>query len=136
MAFATAQDVAARLGRDITEAEETMADLLLDGATAIIAVECGRDDEWADELHPVPGVLKIVCVEVAARSMTNPQGLKQLQERLGQYQHQTTYRDIIEGGGLMLTKAEELLVRRAVYGTTTASPRVSSWLDDIYCFGS
>lgn len=126
MAFATTDDIAARLGRDLTDAETTMADLLLDGATAVIAEAAGKDDDWAESLDPVPQVLRFVAVEVVHRTLCNPQSLESASEQLGAYQHSERFRAGAAGGGLALTGTEELLVRRAVWGTTTGSVQVES----------
>lgn len=131
MAFATAEDVAARLGRDLTDAETTQVEALLDSATAIIALYVGKNDDWAAELDPVPSVIKLVTIEAVLRAMANPHGHVAVGESLGAYSSNIRYRDGDAGGGLLLTSTEQRLIARAVHGTGTGSVRVDSMIH--YC---
>lgn len=131
MTFATADDIAQRRGRTFTEDERAMADLLCEAATAVITDAAGKTDAWADTLDPVPRILKFVAIEVVARVMPNPDGLRSFQEQLGAYSHSESYRDVATGGGLLLTQSEVLLVRRAVWGTTSGSVKVASAATEI-----
>lgn len=130
MAFATPQDIATRLGRDLEAIPAAMADQLLDAATAVIAEAAGRDDTWAETVDPVPAMLRFVAIEVVARAMANPNGVRSESEQLGTYQHSQAFRD--DGGGLWLTTTERLLVRRAVYGTLSGSSRPTGVVEEVY----
>lgn len=133
MAFAITEQVAARLGRSLTEAEEAMVEALIEAATALIADAAGRDDAWAEALDPVPNLIKIVCVELVNRTMANPQALSTFQESLGAYSQSQRFRDGAAGGGLELTAVERRLIRRTVWGQLSGSATVESVVDDLYC---
>lgn len=111
MAFATTEDIAARLGRSLTTGEESAVTLLLELATSLIVAEAKQTDAWATALDPVPGVLRTVCIEATTRALSNPQGLASLQETLGAYSSSVQFRDYATAG-LLLTKDERRLVRR------------------------
>jgi hypothetical protein len=130
-AFATAADIAARRGVALTDTQEEMAELLVIAATAVITDAAGKTDAWAAALDPVPGMLRFLCIEVAARAMANPDGLRSLGEQLGAYQSSMSYRDVAAGGGLMLTTVEQLLVSRVVHGRTSGSARARSVVNDL-----
>lgn len=130
MAFATTDDVGTRLGRDLSDPETLAVTFLLEGATAVIAEGAGRDDDWAAALDPVPKLLKLLAVELTCRALANPNALDGLTEQLGAFNYSARFRN--EGGGLLLTKTEELIVGRVVNGSNRASPRTPSILDDIY----
>lgn len=132
MAFATAEDIAARLGRSLTTSEEPAVDLLLDAATALIALDVGKTEAWAAALTPVPTVLRVLCIELTTRALANPQGIANLSETLGAYSSSVRFRDY-DGAGLCLTTTEGRLARRVVYGQDTASPTVGSILRDHSC---
>lgn len=125
-AFATTTDVELRLGRELTTAEEDQVELLTAAATAVITQEAGKTEAWADDLDPVPRVLRYLTVELVLRAMANPQGVVSFTEQLGAYSTSQRFRDT--GGGLLLTKQEGILVRQAVYGETTGSARLGSIL--------
>jgi hypothetical protein len=129
MAFATTQDVSARLRRELTEPEEDQAELLLEIATAVIAEAAGKSDEWAENLDPVPQLIWVVCVEVASRAMDNPSGYQSIQEQLGQYGRTVRYTDVAAGGGVFLSDREIMMVRRVVRGQLSGSVAVESILD-------
>lgn len=130
MAFATAEDVATRLARDLTAEQGAQAEFLLDIATAVIAGACGKDDAWAAALTPVPDLVMGMCVELVVRVMSNPTQARSMSEQLGQYQHSESFRDAAQGGGMLLAPWEELAVRNAVFGRTTASVRVKAVVND------
>jgi len=60
-------DVAVRLGRDLTEAELAAVPALIAEASALVAGYLGR--EWAD-MDAVPGAVRIACSRMVARAMT------------------------------------------------------------------
>lgn len=128
MAFATSQDIETRVGRDLTTAELAQAGQLLDAATAIMAEAAGKDDDWADELSPVPQILKTVCIEIVSRVLDNPSNLDSFRESIGAYSYSKDFR----AGYLMPTPAERDLIRRVAGTPTTASPRVKSFIEDIF----
>lgn len=131
MAFATTDDIAARLGRDsLTAAELSQATSLIEGATAVIAEAVDKDDAWVAALDPVPNVLRVVTVEAVVRAMANPSGLRSESEQLGSYQHSQSFRD--DGGGFWLTTTERMLVRRAVWGALSGSSRPTGVVEQVY----
>ena len=132
MPFATAEDVATRLGRSLDPTEAAKVDGMLEAATANIAAAADKNDAWAAALSPVPNVLHFLAIELVIRAMPNPGGLRSQSETLGAYQSSQAFRDDSNGGGLALTQVEESLVRRTVYGTTTASIKTESLADDLY----
>lgn len=127
MAFTTTDDIADRLGRDLTTGEQQSVALLIEGAQAVIAAACDKDDDWAAALTPVPKLLRVVAIEVVCRALANPNSLDSLQEGLGQWSSTARFRD----AGMMLTPGEELLVRRAVFGTSSGSSRPLSTVDEL-----
>lgn len=124
MAFATADDVATRLGRSLTDAEEATAEQVIALATGLIADEVDRDAAWAEDLDPVPEALKGICVEKAKVAVSNPSGAAAIQEAIGSYSYSRTA-PRSEDGGVFLTEAEGRIIRQAVYGTSagSSSPR-------------
>ena len=126
MPFATTTDVGDRLGRTLTAGEETTVGLLLELAQGVIADAAGEDDAWADELSPVPVVLKALAIELVCRALANPNSLESLQESLGQANYSARFRE----AGLFLTPYEESLVRRAAGTTTSGSALVRSLVGD------
>ena len=131
MPFATAEDVATRLGRALTATEAATAEMLIEAATAVIAEAASKNDAWATALTPVPNMLKFLAVEVVVRAMANPEALSRFQEQLGAYSSTKAFATVTAGGGLMLTDVETNLVRRTVYGTLSGSVRVESLADDV-----
>ena len=125
MAFATSEDVEARLGREFTAGEEVSIDAMLEAATAEIAEAAHKDSA---DISPVPDYLKYLAVEVVCRMLANPNGLAGLQESLGQFSYNVRFAD--GGGGMLLTPAEELRVRRVVHGRVNGSVRVGSVVDN------
>jgi len=113
MSFAEVTDVETRLGRELTTAEEGSVELLLDTATAVIAVAAGKSEAWAAALDPVPAILKGFCIELACRGLANPEGLFSKSETLGSYSYSPGFnRDT--PGGLTLTPIERRVIRNAV----------------------
>lgn len=125
MAFATADNVADRLGRKLSDAENGSAEFLIDAATSLVADAVDRDEAWAEALDPVPKVLRLIVVEATCRALNNPAGLDSLQESLGDHSHTQTFRRGADAAGLLLTKPERELARRTVLGaglTTMRTP--------------
>ena len=131
MAWPTNTDIATRLARTLTTAEETQADLLLEQAVAAVADACGKDDDWADALDPIPAALAGIVIEAVARAITAPIGVRSTQETLGTYSHSESYTDQL-AHGLQLIAAEERRARRIVFGASTGSATLPSVLDTLY----
>jgi hypothetical protein len=128
--LATIHDVAKRLGRALTEAEEGQVDYLIDAATAVVqeAIEI-------DVPEPVPKVLRVACVELITRAITNPAGLVSESKTLGSYTHTRGFRSHSAAAktptGMELTALEEQMVRRAV-APTQGSVEVEGHINDIF----
>jgi hypothetical protein len=118
MPFATSDDVATRLGRDLTAAETAMAEQVIDMVTGLIVDEVDRDLAWATALDPVPAVLKALCVDKVIAVGANPSGLRASSQTLGQASYSKSFRD---DAGLWLTPQQARLVRQAVYGSLSGS---------------
>lgn len=131
MALATTDDIATRLGRDLTDTEDAQAELLITQATGLIALAAGKDDDWATTLSPVPDALTSICIEAVARTMAVPIGVRSQQETLGSYNHSESYPDQL-AAGIALTDAEELRVRRIVFGSTSASTYPDAIIHNVY----
>ena len=138
--FATLNDLALRLGvgseDDLTATQTAQGTMLLGLATGMIAETAGRDTEWADELDPVPEIVRGVCLEMVARVMEplmrNPAGASSQSKTIGSYSETTRFES---GGssagvaaGLNLTDSEALMVRRALIGTLSGSAYLPSML--------
>lgn len=130
--LATVTDVRNRLARPLTEPEETQVGSLITAATVNILNAVDKDADWTipPEIKPL---LAMLCVEVVSRAMSNPQAIGQESETLGAYSHTTTYAREIPGSGLLLTNVEELLIRRAVWGTNAGTAR--GYQRDLYLYG-
>lgn len=127
MAWPTNMDIAARLARTLTTAEEDQADLLLEQAIGAIADACGKDDDWSADLTPVPAALAGIVIEVVVRTMSAPAGLRS--QSLGQWSE--SYPDQL-AQGMQLTDAEERRARRIVFGRTSATSRPESVINELY----
>lgn len=124
--FASTSDITTRLDRTLTAGQQAQVALLLAAATTVISDAADKSDSWAATLNPVPQILRFVCIELVCRAMDNPEGLEAFSEQLGAHRTSKSYRKAAQGAGILLTKTEELLVRRAVHGTTTGSAAVQS----------
>lgn len=123
--FAETSDVAARLGRDLTDAETTMVAPLIASVTALIGDAGGLTTAELAALDDDQPVLKAVTVEAVVRVLQNPAGVESVSEQLGSYQHQQRWANPA-ATGLHLTTVERRLVRRAlgtgVTGVTLETP--------------
>lgn len=131
-AFASAGDVEVRLGRELTEEEEAIAEQVVDAVTGLIADSVGRDSDWAASLDPVPPTLSQLCIEKAVAKIANPVGALSTDERLGDYSYATRYAEQGIVGGLTLTRTERALVRRAIFGSNLVSTRTPPIADDLW----
>lgn len=131
--FASLDDLAVMLGvgtaASLTTVQVTQAEMLLPLVADLVIDAVGRDTAWALALDPVPALLRAVTLTVVKRFMDNPSGVRSESETLGQYQHSASYTD--GAHGLMLTDAEVMLCRRAVYGKLSGSSRPLTTLDDM-----
>lgn len=128
MAFATADDVATRLLRDLTPAETSAVEAVLAIVTDLMVNAAGKTAEG--DISPVPAALKLLAIEKAIQLLNNPRGLASLSEQLGSASRSETYpraSDI----GLFLSDAEERLIRNAVLGATRGSAKVRSIVDEM-----
>lgn len=128
MAFATVDDVATRLGRALTEAEEAMASQTIEAVTAQIVDAVDRDGAWADALDPVPGLLKALCVEKVIVVGSNPNSLAAESETLGAHSRSRTFQRSNDSG-IFLTDAEQRQCRLAVYGSNSGTASSESVVD-------
>ena len=109
------------------------AELLLELATLAIAGACDKDDAWASALTPVPAIVRVTCIEAAVRVLVNPTGARSVSQQLGSYQRSESFHANFDpaAAGIQLTDAEELRVRRAVFGTSSGSSQARSVASDI-----
>lgn len=130
MPFATPADVATRLGRALSAAEQVLATQVIESVTGQIADAVDRDAAWAAALDPVPKTLKTLCVEKVIIVGTNPNGLAAESEDLGAHSYSRTFQRSNDVG-IFLTENEKRLAREAVYGTLAGSSSPRSMIDRI-----
>lgn len=126
MAFADADDVAARLGRDLTDPETGVAGSVIVTVTGLIAATLDQDAEWAQNLDPVPAYFTALCVEKTIGAIVNPTNLAAESEQLGAYQHSQTFPRSLDGG-VFLTAAERREVRRAANLESLGAVEYETW---------
>ena len=143
MPFATLNDLAVLMGKadedEFTAAEAAKGTLLLELATGLITAGVGKTDEWAEDLTPVPMILRIVTLgavfRVMDRSVNNPTGASSESETLGAYSHTVRYgensgsSDHAETLSISISDAEMLMCRRAVWGRLSATTMPATTLD-------
>lgn len=120
-AFCTPGDIAGRLGRDLTAVEAVQVPVLITSVTGLVAAACDKTDAWATALTPVPPGVRVVSIEAVIRVLLNPAGVRSETEQLGQHQHSVSFADGTGGAGIYLTPPEEIRVRRAVFGASSAT---------------
>jgi hypothetical protein len=129
--FATVSTVATRLGRELSGTDAAQCNLFIAAASTGILAALDRNPlTWspAPEARPM---LSMMCVELVARTMANPTDLQRKSEAIGSYSYTEMY--AARGSavpGLIPTPTEELLLRRVVFGSNTASVKVRSFADD------
>ena len=121
-ALATVADVAARLGRELSETEEARMAVILDDVSAAVRSYC------AQEFDPVPPVVLAVVCQIAARTFGSTPEANGIQaETAGPFTVQ--YGSVGAAGSVGLLPSErEALHRyrvRAGVGTVAVSPWVS-----------
>jgi hypothetical protein len=123
--FCTPADIATRLGREgaLTAAETPMVEMLCELATDTIMAAIDKTEAWRAAITDVPRIVRVVAIELVTRGMANPTGVGSITETLGAYSYTTRYtvQAQANAAGLMLSPAEERLVRRAVFGTLSAT---------------
>ena len=128
--FCTPADIATRLGRDLTEAEQGTVEMLCELVTGEIAAAVDKDADWPGSLEAIPASLRTIAIEVVSRLMLNPTGLSSTSETLGAYSYTQRFGgDTMSqagGGGVALTAAAKRRVRRAVFGASVDSIEVAS----------
>lgn len=110
MAFASVEDVASRLGRELTDNETQTVEMVLDSVSGLAAEAAGEAADWSPE--PVPATIKLLCVEKAVSVLANPEGYASVSEQLGSYQHTGTFPRAADIG-VFLSDDERRRVRRA-----------------------
>jgi hypothetical protein len=121
--LASTDDVAARLGRPLTDEElATQVPYLLHMAAATIADAAGYDDGWVASLTPVPNLLRGMSVELVNRALKNPSQATQIRQQVGSYAYQAAWAN----PGFVLSDQEEAMIRRTVHGRTTVSVHIAS----------
>lgn len=131
MAFADAADVGIRLGRALTDEETATAELIIELVEGLIADAVGENAAWVTGLSPVPGVLRVLCIEKAVAAISNPSSAASWSEQLGQWQRSETYPRAADVG-LFLSETEQRLARRAAGLAPSASSRPASLVGDFH----
>lgn len=128
MAFATTEDVATHLGRDLTTAEEALAEDALDLVADLIRDAVSKSTSWTPS--PVPSALKALSIQKAKAAVVNPSGIANDSESLGAYSYARTF-PRNAGSGLFLTDAEARQARFAVHGTNRATVMLGSTFEEV-----
>ena len=126
MAFATAADVEARLGRDLTVAEEAAAEAVIETVTGLVLEVAGTA-----ESSPVPTYYTALAVEKAVGAISNPSNLASESETLGAHTHAQTFPRSLDLG-VFLSEREEYQVRRIANGLVSSSTRTHALPHDVY----
>src|SRR5690606_5757611 len=108
MAFADEADVVLALGRELTTAEQTSVDTLLDEATDLITGHLGCTPD------PVPDAVKRVTARMVARVFSQAQisvGASQVQETAGPFSRSTSYASGTSNGSPWLAAADKVTLR-------------------------
>jgi hypothetical protein len=127
--FCTVADVATRLGRDLTDAEQGTVAMLCELVTSEMAAAADKDAAWLAALTEVQPPLRVIAIDVVTRLMRNPTGLSSTSETLGAYSYTQRFAGDGESasvGGMALTAREERRVRRLILGTSVGTIEVPS----------
>ena len=128
--LATSGDVQNRLGRVLGDAEVASVDVLCGVASLSILATLGLDYTFAfTDNDEAESMLGMFAVEMVVRVLNNPTALSAHSETLGSYSYSETFANRAELG-LALMPAEELMLRRLVFGSNSASIKVRSAADD------
>lgn len=127
--FATTEDVATRLGRELTDAERYQVSGALTAVGGFICSAADRQPDW--EPDPTPAYFKELSIQKAIAALVNPANLASQSEQLGAFQHSETFQRS-QDGGLTLSDDEGRAVRDAAYGTGAGSARTRAVVDDVF----
>lgn len=115
-ALATVDDVAVRLGQDITDPGQAQA--RLEDASEIVRAYAGvtwlNDDE--DTLVDVPAQIPGVVAQMVERAARNPTGVVQTQEQTGPFMQSLSF-GADAAARLYLTRHNKMVIRSAVART-------------------
>lgn len=109
--LASQEDVEARLRRELTEAESSHIDSLLEEASSLVTEYC-RGREFGDD---IPDAVRIVTSRVAARSLSSPDGnggVQVLHRAAGNFSLSQTYTSEAANGGVYLSSVDRKQLRR------------------------
>lgn len=120
MAYAQPQDVATRLGRDLTDAEIVQAVAYLDDVEAEISSRLG---DLTGRVTAPTFLALLVRVEATAakRVFLNPGGIRQHSESVDDYSQSDTFDTSISTGGLYVSDDEWLLLGAGSSGSGSFS---------------
>lgn len=114
-AFATLEDLDARIPGGIKTADEARAQADLLDASTLIREEA--DKTWVDEnedlVEDLPDIIVTVCIRVVRRAFENPEGLTQHSESIQGYSESRSFSKSSTDSELYLTATERRLVRKA-----------------------
>lgn len=119
MAFASAEDVATRLRRDLTEEETAAVEQVIEITEGLIAEVLGEDADWVEDLDPVPSYYRSLCISKAIDALANPEGLTSQSKTLGAYSESASYSEY--AGDIALTDEERRRVLRNARGGSLRS---------------
>jgi hypothetical protein len=130
--FASLNDLALLLGNesedDLTAAQTAQGTMLLELATSVLTGQVGKDDDWAADLDPIPGILRLAVLAMVQPAMQNPTGARSESETLGAYSHTTSYTD--GAHGLAFLDGPTLLAcRHAVWGRLSGTSMPATTVD-------
>lgn len=126
MAFATTDDIAARLGRELSDSELDRAEWIIPLVQALILEVAGTA-----EPNPAPAYYRALCVEKTINVIENPSGLATESESLGDWSHSQTFQRAGDAG-VFLTDREEQMIRRIANNAASGSSRPHSIVHDTY----
>lgn len=121
MALATVEDIETRLGRALSTEEKSAAEQFILQVSGVISDDLHKGTDWAEELDPVPPALTAVVVGKVVSLGNNPQGLQSVSQNLGSYSFSESYQGSASGLGIILTKDEKQVIRRALGRTGAGS---------------
>lgn len=124
MSFATYSDVATRLGRDLSTAEQATATDAIATVEELIVEVSG--DAASD---PAPAYYKALCVEKARNIIARPDP-EVASESLGA--HSVTYSRGSDDYGIFLSEREEFTIRRIANNRVSGSSRPHALPHDVY----
>jgi|GEM_PF-5775836 len=124
MELATTKDFEVRHG-PLAEDQQQRVQALLEDASGMIGLELiGAEAKWLEEgsEEDVPAAVKAVCIQVAYRAWSNPDGVAR--EELGAAAR--TYRGTDQADVLWLTKNEARMLRKVASVSSVTSVQVET----------